>query len=255
MGIDLNSAITYKYASLRSFEKNERHITRLCQDDVLLLVFDGVLRFSEDGIPKEIHAGEYYIQRKNGYQEGLLPSDAPYYFFVHFHGSWCDNRDALAHSGVFDVHRLKELILSLDRASHQGQPYAVQQYLFLKLFLSLRPTDPKDTTAQRIADYIKENVAQLSSLAELCQIFHYSKNYLIRVFRRQFGISPMQYVNELKMKQAMYLLETTSKSIGSIAQECGYSDYPYFYKCFVQKTGYAPLQWRSMVQQNPTHRF
>ena len=49
-GIDLNKPIAYKHASLRFFNKNEHHIDRFCEDDVLLLVFDGVLRFSEDGV-------------------------------------------------------------------------------------------------------------------------------------------------------------------------------------------------------------
>ena len=45
-GMDLNAPITYKHASLRFFEKNEYHVERFSRDNVLLLVFDGVLRFS-----------------------------------------------------------------------------------------------------------------------------------------------------------------------------------------------------------------
>ena len=48
-GIDLNKNINYKYASLRFFNEGEHHIDRICGEDVLLLVFKGVLRFSEDG--------------------------------------------------------------------------------------------------------------------------------------------------------------------------------------------------------------
>jgi AraC-like DNA-binding protein len=69
---------------------------------------------------------------------------------------------------------------------------------------------------------------------DLCDKFHYSKNYIIRIFNKELGVSPIQYINHEKIKRAMYLLETTSKPIGEIAIECGYSDYPYFYKKFVQ---------------------
>ena len=48
-GIDLNKNIDYKYASLRFFNEGEHHIDRICGENVLLLVFKGVLRFSEDG--------------------------------------------------------------------------------------------------------------------------------------------------------------------------------------------------------------
>ena len=66
IGIDLDRVITYKHASLRFFKEKEHHITRLCEDNVLLLVFEGVLRFSENEEEIEVSAGEYYIQKKNG---------------------------------------------------------------------------------------------------------------------------------------------------------------------------------------------
>ena len=49
LGIDLDGAIDIKTASLRFFEPNERHVNRFCSCDVLVLVYDGVLRFCEDG--------------------------------------------------------------------------------------------------------------------------------------------------------------------------------------------------------------
>ena len=58
-GIDLNKPITYQYASMRYFSPGERHITRFCMHDVLLMVFDGILRFNEDNTEYEVHAGEY----------------------------------------------------------------------------------------------------------------------------------------------------------------------------------------------------
>ena len=70
-GIDFNSPILYRHASFRYFEKNEHHITRFCIDNVLLLVYEGVLRFSEDGEEKEVRAGEYYIH------EGISPFYKP----------------------------------------------------------------------------------------------------------------------------------------------------------------------------------
>ena len=93
------------------------------------------------------------------------------------------------------------------------------------------------------------------SYAEALEIYkdlHYSKNYIIRIFNKEFGISPVQYINEKKMRCAMYLLETTSKSIVEIATECGYADYAYFYKQFVKKAGVSPSTYRKHIQQNPT---
>ena len=253
-GIDLNSPIHYQFASLRFFEKKEHHIARYCSVNVLLMVYQGVLRFSEDGEQVEVHAGEYYIQRKNCYQGGELPSDAPHYLFVHFDGEWSDQATALSYRGNFDYGKLSELMKKIDTASHQKHLFAEQQYLFHKLLLSLYQKTPASEMAEKISKYVEENLSAITSLSDLCEAFHYSKNYVERLFRREFGMSPIQYVNEVKVRKAMYLLETTSKPIAVISEECGYLDYPYFYKRFVQKTGVSPSEWRMTIQRNPANR-
>ena len=92
------------FSDNRQFLPEERHIDRLCGEDVLLLVRKGVLRFHEDGVLVELHAGEYYIQRAGLYQQGLLPSDAPNYFFVHFHGVFKKAKTAPVCQGPFLNH-------------------------------------------------------------------------------------------------------------------------------------------------------
>ena len=253
-GIDLDRPIHYEFASLRFFDKKEHHIERFCTVNVLLMVYQGVLRFSEDGEQVEVHAGEYYIQRKNCYQAGELPSDAPHYLFVHFDGEWSDRPHALPYRGNFDYSKLSELMQKINTASHQKYTYAEQQYLFHKLLLSLQHKAPSNTLSDRLSKYVEENIAAISSLSDLCEAFHYSKNYVERLFLREFGVSPIQYVNDVKIKKAMYLLETTSKPITAIAEECGYFDYPYFYKRFIQKAGVSPSEWRKVVQKDPAKR-
>ena len=117
-GPDLNQAIRYRCASFRYFEKHEHHVTRFCEDNVLLLVFDGTLRFSENGEQVAVHSGEYYIQQKNGYQGGELASDAPSYLYVHFDAEWATDGEVLPYRGTFDYPRLFELMSKIDRASH-----------------------------------------------------------------------------------------------------------------------------------------
>ena len=87
-GINLNLPISFKFASLRFFQNGEQHVSRFSTDDVLLMVYDGVLRFSEDGAIQQVSAGEYYIQKKNCEQRGALPCDSPSYLYVHFDAEW-----------------------------------------------------------------------------------------------------------------------------------------------------------------------
>ena len=254
LGIDLNCPITYINASLRFFKNEERHITRHCICDVLVLVFDGVLRFSEDSVQTEVCAGEYYIQRKNSYQVGEQVSDSPKYLYVHFDAVWDTNENTLPRRGHFQYDELCDLIKGLDAASHENRVFCEQQYLFLQLLLALRKTAHKPTLAKSIAEFIDKNTKNVSSISQVCEKFHYSKNYIERIFKKEFEMSPVQYINNTKIKLAMYLLETTSMPIGQISEECGYVDYPYFYKCFTKKVGLSPSEWRKRIHIDPLSR-
>ena len=245
--------IMYKHASLRIFKKNECHVTRICLDNVLLLVYEGILRFSENGVQKEVCAGEYYIQKKNSHHSGEIVSDAPKYLYVHFDGEWTEGQDAFPSRGVFSYDSLSELIQRIDTAAHQSVPYNELQFLFLKLLMKLKEKPQKNDIAKIFSQYINENLCNIYSLSDICNEFHYSKNYVIRIFNKEFGVSPIQYINEVKIKRAMYLLETTSRPIKEIMEECCFHDYPYFYKRFINKTGISPQKWRKKKQMNPSN--
>ena len=143
------------------------------------------------------------------------------------------------------------LMEELDAASHEGQSYSEQQYLFLKLLLSLRSRSAEPSAARRLADYVEQNIEKITSLSDLCDALHYSKNYVIRLFKRELGASPFQYVNEARLRRASYLLETTSRPLAEIARACGYSDYAYFYKRFLRAKGESPSQWRKRMHREP----
>lgn len=251
LGIDLCSPLYGKYASHRYFDKNECHVDRFCKDNVLLVVYRGVLRFTEDGEACEVGAGEYYVQRSNTEQRGPRPSDEPQYLYIHFDGGWTEDSRALPRRGSFSVEELMPLLDRIDATYHADSTDADRQYLFLKLLLSLRPKCETDTLAHRIAAYVDSHLATLTTLDELCESFHYSKNYIIRVFKATHGKTPIEYLNEQRMKRAMYLLETTNRGIEQVALDSGYQSYSYFYKLFVKKTHLTPYKWRKQKHRNP----
>ena len=84
--LDLDRIPDYAYSSFRTFYPGEKHVTRVCREDVLVLILSGTLRFSENGRPVEVGANQYYIQKSGICQQGVLASDAPHYFYIHFLG-------------------------------------------------------------------------------------------------------------------------------------------------------------------------
>lgn len=249
LGIDMDQPIKYAYATLRFFKEGEHHIARTCNFDVLILVYDGVLRFSEDGVEYEIHPGQYHIQRKGSVQSGERVSDAPKYLFVHFFGEWTDSETALPRSGNFDYAKLKSTIEELDTLSHLRVPYVLKTAKFYKLLSALyreRPTDSVDPTARKIADFISKQCHQVITLDMLCKKFHFSKNHIINIFKRSYNMTPIAYANQVRLEKAEYLMEVTSETLQSIARQCGFQNYSNFYKLFYHKNNLSPEKCREM---------
>ena len=250
-GIDLNRPLQYKHASMRYFEQNERHVDRLCKDDVLLMVFEGVLRFWEDGASYEVAAGEYFIQRKGLLQKGLAASDCPRYLYVHFWGHWEDSGAVLPARGNFEVDRLMPLMELLDRLAHRGATLTEQISVFTELLSRLYRGDREKTPADCMAEYISDHLSEPVSLELLGEVFHFSKNHIINLFKQEYGATPTEYINALRLQKAMHLLEATSDGAEEVASLCGFHSYSHFYRLFQRKTGVSPTRWRRNKRLNP----
>lgn len=250
-GIDLNSPVEYLYSSLRFFSEKEYHVTRFCEENVLLMVYDGILRFTEDGTAYEIHPGEYHIQKSGSFQSADSPSDAPKYLYVHFNASQTENDDALPFEGCFDYSKAKPLMEKLDTLSHSKTTLIEKVSVFYRILTLLRNEEKSVSLAGKIAEFISDEPPCNLSLELLCNKFHFSKNHIINIFKKEFGTTPVKYIINLKLARAKYLLEVTSDSAESIALSCGFNDYSHFYKLFCRENGISPVAWRKQRQTNP----
>nr|MBQ5811169.1 helix-turn-helix transcriptional regulator [Clostridia bacterium] len=252
-GINLDKPITFLHSSLRYFAENEYHVERFCKDDVLLMVFEGVLRFTEDNVCYEIHPGEYHIQKSNTHQFGGNPSDSPKYLYVHFRSEWADDSTVLPFEGTFDYKEAKRLIDELDRLSHTNASLLRKSAVFFEILLLLQQREKRPGVADSIAQFINEGNIREITLEKICNEFHFSKNHVINIFKKEFGLTPVKYINNLKLQRAKYLLEVTSDTLESIAANSGFNDYSHFYKLFYRENGLSPALWRSKKHTEPLH--
>ena len=244
----MNSPVTYEGASLRYFNVGEYHINRTGTDDVLLLVFSGTLCFTENDVPYWVSAGQYHIQRSGTRQTGDVVSDAPKYLYIHFHGKWTEGPYVLPRSGTFDISTLHPRMNELDRLAHGNASLIEQTSLFLQILSILYHKETVFTLADEIEAYIQQRYTGKLTLQQICEQFHFSKNHIINVFREKYDRTPYEYVLQLRLKQAKWLLEVTSDSVESVAQACGFGDYPHFFKIFRRETGLSPTRWRQKIR-------
>ena len=84
------------------------------------------------------------------------------------------------------------------------------------------------------------------SLEELVEHFHYSKEYLIRLFKKATGITPYRYWLLLRIKRSCYDLEVSDKSIAEIALSYGYKEMGSYSKQFKKCYGISPAEYRRL---------
>lgn len=94
-------------------------------------------------------------------------------------------------------------------------------------------------------NYTKDNI----SIAELSQISSISEVYFRRVFGKVMGISPIRYINNLKLSHAKELLETQMYSVSMIAELSGFHDESYFSREFKKHLGISPSEYAKASRQ------
>ena len=121
--------------------------------------------------------------------------------------------------------------------------------LFLKLIQFL--ADNKQTTGETTSDveqirlYIDCNITENIKLSDIAQKFSFSQEHIIRIFKKNYGITPHRYILESKIRLAMIMLKTTDMRIDEIAEKLNFSDSHHFSTQFKKLMGYKPSLYRS----------
>ncbi|NHN30181.1 helix-turn-helix transcriptional regulator [Paenibacillus agricola] len=97
-----------------------------------------------------------------------------------------------------------------------------------------------------IVAYMKINIAEKITLDRLSKRFGFNPNYLIKVFSDRTGLTPIQYLQEIRLQQAKEYLEFTALPITEIAGKVGWS-LPYFSTFLKKREGLSPSQYRSSL--------
>jgi signal transduction histidine kinase/AraC-like DNA-binding protein/DNA-binding response OmpR family regulator len=109
---------------------------------------------------------------------------------------------------------------------------------------------PPQTSAlvKRTVVYLQENYAHPLSRPEIAEYIGVSENHLSRIFRRELGISPWDYLNRYRIKQAKELLVNTRDTITSVALQVGFNDPAYFSRVFRRQVGQSPSAFRKQTR-------
>ena len=128
----------------------------------------------------------------------------------------------------------------------------IEGFLYQLARLSLTENDtPYPSVIHHTLDYIREHLFEDITVESLASRFNYSVYHFNRLFKKHMGISPYQYIINLRLHKAVGLLLSTNKSIAEIARMTNFPSIGRLSSCFRRQYGMTPLQYRkSRVNKN-----
>lgn len=109
-----------------------------------------------------------------------------------------------------------------------------------------KPSKKLENKINQIKLFIDNNFTQQIYLDQLAEKYDINKFYLVRQFKKAFGITISRYLIEKRIAYAKRLLRFTDKPIEFISEICGYYDRNYFCKQFRDVVEYTPHNYRKL---------
>ena len=103
---------------------------------------------------------------------------------------------------------------------------------------------PKKMEISRVKSFLDEHYEEKLSLESVASHFFIDKHYLARLFKEQYGMTMVTYLQQVRITHAKRMLRFTDKSIEEIGLECGIGELNYFSRVFKKLEGVSPSEFR-----------
>jgi len=162
---------------------------------------------------------------------------------------------------VADDERLGQLMVIMRDEVKEGCPSgrlfgeSISLALLAYLAAKYAPTANSNNRAAKlsaaqqicVADYIRANLTDNISVAELARLVQMSPSHFSRVFSAAFGVTPYRFVMNERIEGAKDMLASTKLSASEISSAYGFASQSHFTKVFRQFTGVTPKQYKAGV--------
>ena len=161
------------------------------------------------------------------------------------------------YGNVFYVSGMDEIALNMDvlvSAKYKYMEYElfaanmVSKLLFIMLNSVVKQSRKRygsTALAMQVIEYIEKHAAESVSVREMAQAAGLTEEHLIRVFKAETGLTPMQYVTRFRLARACKLLRYTNDPIADIAHSVGYNSLSAFNAQFKREYKLTPREYRA----------
>lgn len=213
--------------------------------------------FEIDGKRHTLEANNLFYMPPNALASYCSDSQEPWeYYYFAFNGSYSPE---LIQSTIFKnnnyVSKVEncESIINIIRTAAEDimskefpDLYGCEQLFKILPHIMIPKTSEKNTSKyiEEAENYIKAHYHENISINKIAKHLNIDRSYFYRIFKDHFGISPMDYLINIRFQQARKLLSETNLSTNNIAKVVGYENYSPFYLMFQKKMGMTPQEFR-----------
>lgn len=234
----------------------------------LLFVASGKTHFYIGGKDQIVTAGHMVLfQPKEEQHYEYFGEDKPEVYWVHFTGSSVkeilrsydiplDEHIFFAGTPAAYTQLFKNMIEELQncKVGYRQMLEMNLRQLFLMIQRTRLEKPPLVTTAvQQEMDfarqYFHEHYNEPINIEEYAQSRHTSISLFMRNFKKVYGVSPKQYILNIRMNNAQNLLESTDYTVAEIAAIVGYDNALYFSRIYHKQKGQAPSDYRKKMKE------
>jgi AraC-like DNA-binding protein len=107
-------------------------------------------------------------------------------------------------------------------------------------------------TYESVCLYVQENFQRELTRDKVAEHFGLAPNHISRLFHQQAGMRFHDYLNNVRMNRAKFMLRNYRSTLKEIAANCGYNDVAYFCRLFKKMNDETPTEFRAV--ENGTQR-
>jgi len=153
------------------------------------------------------------------------------------------------------ISRITERMLSIDERDEKTSNCLLKLLLEIHFQSTRSPKkdNPFSVTNEikqkvvQIMEHINKNYSSKLSLAGIADEFYISRYYLTKVFKRYAGITVVEYINNVRINEALKILEGSTDRISKVASTVGFNSAAHFDRVFRSIMKTSPLKYRKLI--------
>lgn len=217
------------------------------------------LSFTSDGQITYTHNGKSFISAPN--TAVILPKGQTYTIHGDKDGNFpvinfeCENFSADTII-TFPIENIKPVMKEFENLKslfvYNKSPLLIMSSLYNLIYsIAIADTYGKNPLYPAI-EFMESNFASEISNSILARKCHISEEHFRKQFTKIYGISPKQYIINIRLNMAKQLLSEGTLKINAISEKCGFSNPYHFCRLFKDKTGITPSEY---MKQNRIHKI